>query len=512
MKRVAVALVALGALACGSPSGQGGPPNPAGAGSAGSAGTDGGSAGGGGAAAGGSAGGGTAGSAGAGAGAGGIMPAPSWADLPAVAMPDPELGLLASREKQYERLCATPRGDAFFKLVCAGVRPNIPDLAGLLALVGLDQNRAFALNGNSTSLVAKSVSALNPRIVIFPRIDGELDPQDDFIIAGFVRGERFVEITSRDPMSGEPNFYLVGFEQACDYAGNCDLASRLTEEVEHNWTAYSIYPESDLENTSFDCLACHRPAGFGTKKILRMQELSSPWLHWFPQRFVQRTDSDRVLGAQFADIHGVDAQYGGVPIANIQNALDDGSGAQLEALIRAEGFGDQPNVFDPRIEAEAKNGDPSPTWLAQWTLATQGGAITVPYPRVDVTDAAKRAAATASYKAVVMGSAARDSLLDVRDVFSQDASEKLSFVPQAGADGQAVLVQMCSRCHDGRADPDIGRSHFNVLALDKMSSNEKQIAASRLQEPDGSVKKMPPWRSGQLTPEAMQAALTELAK
>jgi hypothetical protein len=33
-----------------------------------------------------------------------------------------------------------------------------------------------------------------------------------------------------------------------------------------------------------------------------------------------------------------------------------------------------------------------------------------------------------------------------------------------------------------------------------------------MQEPEGSVKKMPPWRSGQLTPEALQAALTELAK
>jgi Cytochrome C oxidase, cbb3-type, subunit III len=498
MKRLACAALLLGATACGSPAGSGDPMNPVGTG-------------GGGAAGGGAAGTGAVAGA-AGTGVGGLTPAPSWADLPAVVTPDPELGILSSREKQYDKLCATPRNDSFFKLVCGGVRPNIPDLASLLSLVGLDQDRAFALNGNSTSLVAKSVSALNPRIVVFPRVDADLDQKDDFMIVGFVRGERFVEVTSRDPMSGEPNFYLLSFEQACDYQGNCDLASRLTEEIEHNWTAYSIYPESELENTSFDCLACHRPGGFGTKKILRMQELSSPWLHWFPQRFVQRTDSDRILSAQFADVHGVDMQYGGVPIATIQNALDDGSGAQLEALIRAEGYGDQPNVFDPRIEAEAKNGDQSPTWLAQWTLATQGGAITVPYPRVDVTDEAKRTAATAAYKGVVMGTAGRDTLVDLRDVFSQDATEKLSFVPQAGADGHAVLVQMCSRCHDGRADPEIGRSNFNVLSLDKMSTDEKQVAASRLQEPEGSVKKMPPWRSGQLTPEALQAALTELAK
>jgi hypothetical protein len=459
---------------------------------------------------------GTGGSGGAGGNAGmamgGVEPAPSWADLPPVMNPDAELGILPSREMQYERLCKTPHDDAFFKLICGGVRPNIPDLLSLLKLVGLDHDSAFALTGNSTSLVAKSVSALNPRIIVFPRVAPTLEQKDDYVIVGFVRGERFVEVTSRDVTTGEPNFYLLTFEQRCQYDGTCDLASVLSEELEHDYSAYSIYAETDLENTSFDCLTCHRPGGFGTKKILRMQELSSPWLHWFPQRFVQRTDSDRLLSAQFVDIHGVDKQYGGVPITTIQNALDEGSGAQLEALIRAEGFGDQPNAFDPRIEAEAKSGADSPTWLMQWTLAVQGQAITVPYPRADVTDEAKRMAATQSYKDVVTGAAARNSLLDIREVFSQDALEKLSFLPKAGADGDAVLLQMCSRCHDGRADPEIGRSKFNVLKLGEMSADEKQLAAQRIQEPDGSVKKMPPWRSGSLSPDALQAALTTLSK
>jgi hypothetical protein len=486
--------LALAALACGSPTQT--PSLPATGGSAGS---------------GGAAGGGSGGLAGSG-GVGGIEPAPSWAELPKVQHADPELGILPSREAQYERLCGVERNDAFFKRICGEVRPNITDLSGLLRLVGLEQERAFALTGNSTSLVAKSVSAINPRIIVFPRVAPTLEQTEDFVAVSFVRGEPFAEITSRDTVTGEPNFYLFTFEQACDYQSTCDLASRLTEELEHGWTAYSIYPETDLENTSLDCLTCHRPGGFGTKKMLRMQELASPWLHWFPQRFVQRTDSDRVLTAQFVDVHGVDQQYGGVPIATIQNALDEGSGAQLEALIRSAGFGEQPNAFDPRIEAEAKAGEPSPTWLAQWTLATEGKAITVPYPRVDVTDEAKRLAASAAYKNVVMGVAGRETLLDLRDVFSQDAIEKLSFVPQAGADGRAVLVQMCARCHDGRADPGIGRSKFNVLKLDEMSADEKAIAAERIQEPEGSAKKMPPWRSGALTPEAVTAALAELAK
>ena len=137
----------------------------------------------------------------------------------------------------------------------------------------------------------------------------------------------------------------------------------------------------------------------------------------------------------------------------IANALDEGSGAQLEALIRAEGYGDQPNAFDPRIEAEAKGGLPSPTWLAQFNVSIQGGAIAVPYPRADVTDEAKRTAAIKSYRDVVTGAAPRNTLVDIRDVFSADAMEKLSFVSQPGADGKSVLLQMCSRCHDGRPTP-----------------------------------------------------------
>ena len=165
-----------------------------------------------------------------------------------------------------------------------------------------------------------------------------------------------------------------------------------------------------------------------------MQELASPWMHWFPQRFVQRTDSDRALVAQFEEAHQVDARYGGVPIDQITQALDEGSGAQLEALVRAEGFGDQPNPFDAQIATEMKSGA-SPTWQARFQTHLAGDAIAVPYPTIDVTDEAKRTAAARSYRDVVRGATARSGLLDIREVFSDDARQKLSFVPQPGADG-----------------------------------------------------------------------------
>lgn len=428
-----------------------------------------------------------------------------------VAHVDRELVPLGSGEETRARICARGRGDAFARALCAGtVAPVIPDLAGLLALVGLDQQRAFALTGNSTSLVARSVSAINPRIIVFPRVGADLVRPPDMTSVGFVRGEPFVELVSRDAASGELNFYLLAFERACHHEpAGCDLASLLTEEIERGWTGYSVYDQDDLEGTSFDCLSCHRPDRASSKRILRMQELTSPWMHWFPQKFVQRTESDRVLLAQFLEAHELDTQYGGVPVSAIANALDEGSGAQLEALVRAEGFADQPNPFDAAIAVESKQGS-SQSWQARFDAHLSGAAIAVPYPLVDVTDPAKRAAAVQSYRDVVSGVAPRDSLLDLREVFSADAMEKLSFVPKPSADGRTVLLQMCGRCHDGRGDPVLPKNQFNVLALDTMPADMKKRAIARLDAPEAT--RMPPWRVGTLTPEAIQAVTAELRK
>jgi len=122
----------------------------------------------------------------------------------------------------------------------------------------------------------------------------------------------------------------------------------------------------------------------------------------------------------------------------------------------------------------------SPTWEARFAANLRGQAIAVPYPAADVTDEAKRSAATRSYQDVVRGASARASLIDIREVFSDDAKAKLSFVPQSGADGKTVLLQMCARCHDGRGNPQLGKNHFNVMALDTLPRVEKDLAITRL--------------------------------
>lgn len=435
-----------------------------------------------------------------------------WDALPAITHPEPALAALSTREARHREFCATPRGDSFFRALCAGPRPAIEDMAGLLRTTSLEQDRAFALTANSTSLVKRAVSSINPRLIVFPRVDEKRERPAEMTALGFVRGEPFVEVVSRDLASGDYNFYLFTFERACDYSpSGCDPASLYGEELEHGWTAFSVYGEAELENTAFDCRSCHQPGGYGTPKILRMQELESPWLHWFPQRFVQRTDSDRVLTTQFLEAHSVDAHYGGIPIPTIQGALDEGSGAHLEALLVAEGQAAQPNAFDPRIEAEAKLG-PSPTWEQQFALTLTGQAISVPYPLADVTDPQLRAARAAAYRDVMTGAAPRESLPDLRDLFSPDARVKLGILPRPGADGRQVLVQMCSRCHDGRGNPAISRSAFDVTRLDSLSLAQKATAIQRLQEPPTSTLRMPPWRAGELSPAELAAALSELSR
>jgi DNA-binding beta-propeller fold protein YncE/mono/diheme cytochrome c family protein len=435
-----------------------------------------------------------------------------WANLPPLSHPDPELDRLGSRAETLRRVCARGRADPFAKVLCEAERPAIGSMLQLLELVGLAdaESRAFALTANSTSLVSKSVTGLNPRMIVFPRVESDLVPPQEMTAVGFVRGEQFVELVGRDPVTDDLNFYLLHFERQCNYdQAGCDLASLLTEEIEHDWTAYSVYDHDDLEPTSFDCLSCHQPGPEGSKLILRMQELTGPWLHWFPQRFGQRTESDRVLTTQFAEVHAHDTQYGGIPVDTIANALDEGSGAQLEALLRAEGFAEQPNPFDARITAEMNAGQ-SPTWAERFDAHLRGEAIAVPYPLIDVSDEVLRQAAAQSYLAVVTQAAPRESLLDNRQIFSVDAQQKLSFIPAADADGKTVLLQMCARCHDGRGDPVSNKSNFNVLRLDDMPRAKKELAISRLNATDEG--RMPPWRVGTLSPAHIQAATDELMK
>ena len=110
------------------------------------------------------------------------------------------------------------------------------------------------------------------------------------------------------------------------------------------------------------------------------------------------------------------------------------------------------------------------------------------------------------------GAAPRESLLDLRELFSEDAKAEARARAAAGRRRPAVLTQVCARCHDGRENPLLSRNLFNVKTLDQMSREEKDLAIARLQEPEGSVLRMPPWRAATLPPAELAAAIQELSK
>ena len=284
-------------------------------------------------------------------------------------VPDALEGLARGKD-QNDALCAragemvdtNPNFNAVTNALCKERRP-INSLSDLQLALGLDfkrkdgqgtngsnDNPGFALLAHSSSLVAREVSAINPRAFIFSAPAGQPTRIPAFVVMTFARGETFVEIAAeqaRPPngRTGKISFYLFKFDVACELAHTCTNGDLLTPAIERDWKGFSVYDDEDLKNTLLDCRHCHQPDGPGTPMMLRMQELEDPWTHWFR--------SDRPGGItllqDYFRAHGDQEEYGGIPGALIVKS----DGRALEDLVKGQGFGNQPNAFDSRrIEDE----------------------------------------------------------------------------------------------------------------------------------------------------------------
>ena len=71
---------------------------------------------------------------------------------------------------------------------------------------------------HSLGLSARTVSGLNPRVLVYQDISHKRRPvtYEEFVVAGFTRGEQLVELAALDPATYEYNFYLLRFGQACN--------------------------------------------------------------------------------------------------------------------------------------------------------------------------------------------------------------------------------------------------------------------------------------------------------
>jgi hypothetical protein len=474
-------------------------------------------------------------------GAVGVAPSATTFLVHAPLVPADAFATLKGQGDAHRELCANDGmhphfpddADRVTRAFCQDLKPggrmptpgSLAELQGLLGLDfkapgggnGTSANPAFALTGHSSSLVARFVSAINPRAIVFTPPPADGSKATDYAILAFTRGEQFAEVAVHDPTLDQLNFYLVFFAQACNAAPpGCTAGDLLTPRVEAGWQGVRVYESSTaLNDTIGDCLECHQPDRNGPK-MLRMQEDSDPFTHFFSRN----TAGGRALLDDFHAAHGQDENYGPIPAA----LIDQSDPAKLAALLAAAGFAQQPNAFDSRsIEAEVSASAPlepvvndppgrSATWQAAYDRAVTGGAIAVPYHDVKISDPARLARMTAAYQQLRSGQLEAPQLPDIRQVFLDAGLRDMGFAPKAGQGGRALLVNMCQQCHNPGLDPTISRARFDVTKLGELSRAEKDVAIARLLADDSSRLKMPPVLLRTVTDDERDQMVAELRR
>lgn len=379
---------------------------------------------------------------------------------------------------------------------------------------------AFAVQGHSSSLVGKFVSAINPRVIL---IDSSVQPaagtaNPNLVILGFVRGEQFAEVIAKNPEDNTLDFFLVGFKQACNAKPEgCSPGEMLTPAIESNWTSFTLYQDEELKNSIVDCRQCHQPDGPQSAKILRMQELRNPWTHWFRDN----TGGGQPLIADYQAAHGTDEVYGGIPAAMISSSDPQ----KLENTLRGNGFLITENVVDAAANAPTRSQitnefltanivsdlaatpGKSANWQAlfdrfkkradnQYTLdpatatatlskkGTPKNYIPVPYRELKVTEPALLAKFTKQYQDFKAGTVTISQFADHREALRTDPQElaDMGFAVGPSETAEDTLTLACSQCHQSSLDASISRSKFNAVDFSKMTNlnAEIDVAISRI--------------------------------
>ncbi len=421
-------------------------------------------------------------------------------------------------EAQWQALCSRGHADPITLALCK--RPKLGSLSDLLAALGLSftnavgngelGNPSFALLSHTTSLAARHVSPINPRVFIFTSpssegpIRGPAKSDPGFIALAFARGEPLVELVAREPTSGELRFFLVRFELGCE-ADECGARDLLTPAVERGWQSVSVYDGADLENTIFDCNVCHQPGGPGSPKMLRMIEQRPPWTHFF-----RDNEQGKLLIADYFQAHDKSETYGGIP----GRLISWSEPARLEGLVEHEGFIDQPLELPTKALAREVMGGRAPAalpaYLALWQESKLGKSLPVPFPDYAFIEPATLAKAASAYKQLPQEGydVAADELVDLH---SDDARVRVGLAPSPELDGAGILGAMCARCHHGDLDQSLSRARFDARDLSANDDEAKAKAIARMKLPDGSPLKMPPPRFGALSEEQVARAEAALA-
>lgn len=391
--------------------------------------------------------------------------------------------------KYHSALAPFPKGEEMRKKLCFGFDParsqefdkvrqafcqaEVPKINGLRDLqtalglaipdntaAGRDSNGkpgvtpGWALTGHSTSLVARFVSPINPRVILFTAPKDHATPSPDFVVMGFVRGDQFVEVIARDPKSGKLNFFLVEFTQACNETEHCSNGHLQSSAIETDWKSITIYEDTYLVNTVFDCTHCHQPEGPLSDKMLRLQEMERPWSHFF------RDDTQgQELIQLFKDFHGPDESVGGIPAHLISSSDPE----KLVWLLKANGFGNQPNSFpSDLIEQEVKQEQgPGARWMEGWSHFIKGETIAFPSWANSILDSSKLPDVKARWQAA-KAAGTFDDRPDLRSALDDRLSPSYGTRAPLNATGKELLALACQRCHNGKLDSNLGKSIFRA--------------------------------------------------
>jgi hypothetical protein len=436
-----------------------------------------------------------------------------------------QIGVGAS---QMRHVCESGADDRVTRSLCKEPAPKVDSLVSLyeaLGLVGANE-RLVAVATHSVGLATRFVSAANPRTFVFlNNITYAPLPHDKLAVVSFARGEQLVELVALDTRTYDWNFYLLAFDQDCNRSG-CTPEQLLTESVERDWTGFTLYSDRDLVDTPLDCLSCHLPYGAGTHKLLLMRQFPDPWLHWGDFRGVNETADCAQDGPKASDpgrhvagdgldlllaLEGPEGRYGGVPVREL---ADSQSGRLMSDFCTDARLtiNDSPYGGNyPQLDHELRTGavlcelldaKSSSTWqLYRDELAPLG--LPVPAPTVDVTDPAKRKQILAD-RAGYLNSLTGASAFDVASgLLAPEVLPEVGIVPREQDGVPEILHQMCGRCHGRDTPADLGRAAFDATALDHFTPASGHEVNARIRLPRHSPSLMPPLRSGELPPWAI---------
>lgn len=428
---------------------------------------------------------------------------------------------------QRPLFCEREDDDVVRDAFCGAEAPSIRSLSELQTALGVtpggpatradrpdDPNHYYVrypvLLGHSTALSGRVVSPLNPRAVLIGL----------GTVLAFQRGVQQVEIATLSRSRRDFNFYLLRFMRACgDEHAGCNAAELYTPRVEREWSSVSIQDDRALQNTPEDCLQCHE-RGRDTTTLL-MREFERPWTHFFepydPGDPTRTPASRRDLpGAQGADLmRDYREARGDEPYANVDvTTFPEATPTVLQAAVGRDQplFFDVENILAERYPTPDSAAQSSPTWERAYEAFKRGEQLALPFYDGRVSDPDKQARLAEAYRRHRDGELSDDALPDLREIFPDDNAlrARIGLETEQDASPAEALIQACGTCHNDVLDQTLTRARFNI-DVSRLSADELQLAAERVERARDASGAMPPPEARQLHPDA-RARLLEFLR